>query len=1689
MKLKKALSILLVAVMLVSVAPGIALPIRAADDYNLLTNGSFDQGNTGWANNGIAPAATIADGVLTLPAQKTASGDARTYQAMQLAPGSYQISFDVKGTPDKYRPYVGISKNYWTNDYGQYFMYNYPLSETAWTTVTETFTVPDSAAGADGLAPVYVTVWNSSSYAPLTEMFLDNFAVYKLMKVSAQLSNAALSAEIATVAQGQSYENTVTPAAGYEISKVTVTMGGTEVTGAYDPNSGKICIAAVTGDLHIQVEAAAESGNNLLTNGNFSQGSTGWASNGIAPAATIADGVLTLPAQKTASGDARTYQAMQLTPGSYQISFDVKGTPEQYRPYVGISKNYWTNDYGQYFMYNYALSDSTWTTVTEIFTVPDSAAEASGLAPVYVTVWSSNGSYGPLTEMSFDNFKVSKLLKVTTDLGDAKLSDNIAAVAPGQSYANTVTVDAGYAISKVTVTMGGAEVAGAYDPATGKISIVSVTADLHIRVQTVAESGKNLLTNGDFSQGSTGWAHNDVAPAATVADGVLTLPTEKTASGDARTYYAMQLAPGTYQLRFDAKGMPEQYRPYVGVSKNYWTNDYGQYFMYDYNLSDSTWTTVTEYITVPQSAADASGLAPVYVTVWSSNSSYAPATPMQLDNFAVYKCFDITVQNPDGKEATGLAEYTLPYAVDGQPFALTLLPETSEYTLKASCTMGGVNVPVTARADGSVVIEIAKASGAIVITVDSKKSAYTVTNGEGIANSNPAASVAHGAAYTANITSSDPNKKLYALTYTMGRKTVNVPVTDGAATISIDSVTGDITITAILVDKNKVAQWIFDVSKTVTGFGAWGDQAQTVTIAHNGYYDGKNAENGQPYCATQVAPDLLSITTNLPAGAAGWAEAATVIGYKLPADLELGETYIMNLPIYAGNEDTTLVSSKNKSKRSGMELVFTTVKPENMWNAGDKTVTRIYADGAGVLAASAPSRGKLTTDSGNVFRISFTVTEKIKEYAVSGNYLALIINHQHQNGSYQIGNAFLTKVTDPVNVKFNIGNSECDGPRVVQRGDAYVAKIGAKPDYSLGSVSYTMDGGKAVKVPVKDGIAKIEIPSVTGDIVITATTWSNKPVPKPEPKPAILGSRPNPSPYTDYPYICDEENNLMPNFGFELETNPLENTYSKIVADENAWEGKHTLHYAPVIGENDAENLLVNGDFAKWDKAEKTISGWEFNNQKKLDKLEFVELDGRNAVKLLPCGEKENFNLELTQRVYLEADFTYTFSFDFYGVAHWGPNLVIYDDNMKHISTMNAKTTGTEGQWTTLSTTYRPTESGYYVFAVRIHNAAYPQKEQFVSNCAVTLKSTRVEYELTELKPNTNYWLTLFVKAAEVTSLENSFITFGITVPATGDFIIMGDPTSEGGRPYKPGQQLVPMAYDGQWHILTVPFNTKELTELNFTIDGLNCEVWFDNIYIFEEAHAKTFQSPLTDKGEAKVTDSDPELLGCEKDKNLFGNFDLNDGDAFWGEDSHKFGVFGNTLQVADSGSRVYGKALYYASDRPNDTYYIKWIDVEPNTEYTFSAKYAIAQPGEGFMGLINGFRMESEVTENRVFPTVIQKFGFGQENYLENLAWQTAAVSFNSGERNRIGFVICDGGGEAYIDELRLFKSSDGIALEDVEDTLSTGQNADANAASGDSKIFGVGIVLWPLVGVLLAAATITVSLISIRKIRKNKQ
>jgi hypothetical protein len=203
MKLKRVLSLILAAVIVLSYLPRTVITARAAEDYNLLTNGNFDQGETGWGKNANFTAGSVKDGVLVLPTTKT-NGDAIFYQSMNLVPGTYQLTFDGKGTANAYRPLLYIGINQWSKVYGEHFLKNFGFGE-EWKTATVQFTIPESAADANtGLAPVYVSLWTSNnSFAPESEMQFDNFAVKKLLKVTTNLSNAVLSSEITGVALGQ----------------------------------------------------------------------------------------------------------------------------------------------------------------------------------------------------------------------------------------------------------------------------------------------------------------------------------------------------------------------------------------------------------------------------------------------------------------------------------------------------------------------------------------------------------------------------------------------------------------------------------------------------------------------------------------------------------------------------------------------------------------------------------------------------------------------------------------------------------------------------------------------------------------------------------------------------------------------------------------------------------------------------------------------------------------------------------------------------------------------------------------------------------------------------------------------------------------------------------------------------------------------------------------------------------------------------------------------------------------------------------------------------------------------------------------------------------------------------------------------------------------------------------------------
>lgn len=313
---------------------------------------------------------------------------------------------------------------------------------------------------------------------------------------------------------------------------------------------------------------------------------------------------------------------------------------------------------------------------------------------------------------------------------------------------------------------------------------------------------------------------------------------------------------------------------------------------------------------------------------------------------------------------------------------------------------------------------------------------------------------------------------------------------------------------------------------------------------------------------------------------------------------------------------------------------------------------------------------------------------------------------------------------------------------------------------------------------------------------------------------------------------------------------------------------------------------------------------------------------------------------------------------------------------------------------------------------------------------------------LLKLKKNTRYWLTLFVKSPNLSDTQTANLTFGIAEPDTGDFIRMENLKSESSRNYTTSVQIIPTP-DNEWHLRTFSFVTNDVESLSLLISGTNSTAYFDDIYIFEEKYAVTYKAPVKQLKDVSITKESTSLMGVKDESyNLFENFNLSEArDAYWSDTEGT--LFGSSLNIVNSKNSIQGNALYYENttrDYPNRIYYIKWIDVEPKTDYTFSARYVITEMGEGSFGIISGYRGNDELctaTENVLFPTLIKDYDFSVDNFDKNHNFKSVGFTFNTGERNRIGFVVFDGGGSAYIDDLRLFKTEYAVKLSAVKDNF----------------------------------------------------
>ena len=212
----------------------------------------------------------------------------------------------------------------------------------------------------------------------------------------------------------------------------------------------------------------------------------------------------------------------------------------------------------------------------------------------------------------------------------------------------------------------------------------------------------------------------------------------------------------------------------------------------------------------------------------------------------------------------------------------------------------------------------------------------------------------------------------------------------------------------------------------------------------------------------------------------------------------------------------------------------------------------------------------------------------------------------------------------------------------------------------------------------------------------------------------------------------------------------------------------------------------------------------------------------------------------------------------------------------------------------------------------------------------------------------------------------------------------------------------------------------------------------------------------------------------CADEHNLIVDSTMGSADAqeFWASAEG----FKNGFISFPENEYEYGTSMKYTgSDDSCYTHAIKWFTVEPNTEYTFSVDLRVVKTGGGSLTLLDGKLRDCS-------PFLLVDF----DQYAYGTDWVNVTVKFDSGEFDRIGIAIVDGGGEALLDNMRLFKTEYTIEGGIVDDYVEPPYSFDdpTDPEDPDSPATGVSVM-----GAILAVALVPASAAAAFKLRRKKE
>lgn len=380
------------------------------------------------------------------------------------------------------------------------------------------------------------------------------------------------------------------------------------------------------------------------------------------------------------------------------------------------------------------------------------------------------------------------------------------------------------------------------------------------------------------------------------------------------------------------------------------------------------------------------------------------------------------------------------------------------------------------------------------------------------------------------------------------------------------------------------------------------------------------------------------------------------------------------------------------------------------------------------------------------------------------------------------------------------------------------------------------------------------------------------------------------------------------------------------------------------------------------------------------------------------------------------------------------------------------------GQWQSIL--------GDTLYVVDDETAPEGSKSLYFNTSGVTENNKYIFY--VDVEPNTDYVFSAWVKGAFI-SADNRFnATFGVT-DWKDKFCTYADQKFSNKE-----RQIVPTAWDNEWHLRSVQFNSGVNVKVGIGFAGSESQMWLDGLALFTVDNGIKYTDP---KQVHIVTASPSEEIygGCADEHNLVVDSSMASTEAqeFWASAEG----FKNGFISFPENEYEYGTSLKYTGDDESCyTHAIKWLEVEPNTEYTFSVDVRVVKSGNGSLMLLDG-----KMRDCKSFLTI----DFDQISW-DTVDWFNVTMTFNSGLFDRIGIAIVDGGGEALIDNMRLFKSEycieGGVEDEYVEPPYSFDDPEDPE--NPDSPATGVSVM-----GAVLAVALVPASAAAAFKLRRKKE